>query len=199
MRRSIAASARATTRTSWRATGRMWREQLGVDEERIADSVAMAQPRCYRGRGAVGCAQAAGGRRAWFRPRRAWRSAFSPPIARRFCSPMPQAKVIGAAHAGWKGALAGMTDATIAAMERLGAKRERIVAVIGPTIGQASYEVGPELHRFHCNHPTMPRFFSDVAGNQQHYRFDLPGYLAGEARGGRRRRCGRCRHRYLSR
>src|SRR6195256_4248723 len=56
-----------------------------------------------------------------------------------------QAGVIGAAHAGWRGALAGVTDATIAAMERLGAERKRIVAALGPMIRQASYEVGADL------------------------------------------------------
>src|SRR5262249_27619250 len=66
------------------------------------------------------------------------------------CAPVlfadAEAKVIGAAHAGWKGAIAGVTDTTIAAMEKMGARRERIVAVIGPTIGRVSYEVGPELY-----------------------------------------------------
>ncbi|HUI95311.1 MAG TPA: polyphenol oxidase family protein, partial [Xanthobacteraceae bacterium] len=65
------------------------------------------------------------------------------------CGPVlladPTARVIGAAHAGWRGALAGVTDAAIAAMERLGAVRGRIVAAIGPLIRQPSYEVGAEL------------------------------------------------------
>jgi len=65
------------------------------------------------------------------------------------CAPVlladPGAGVIGAAHAGWKGALGGVVDTTIAAMERLGAKRERMRAVIGPCIGRDSYEVGPEF------------------------------------------------------
>ena len=57
----------------------------------------------------------------------------------------PEAQVIGAAHAGWKGALAGVIDAAVEAMEQLGAKRARIAAAIGPCIGQANYEVGPEF------------------------------------------------------
>jgi polyphenol oxidase len=56
-----------------------------------------------------------------------------------------RARIIGAAHAGWKGALAGVVEATVAAMERLGAKRSDIAAALGPCIAQASYEVGPEL------------------------------------------------------
>ena len=64
-----------------------------------------------------------------------------------FSSPIAEAGVIGAAHAGWKGALAGVTDSTIDAMEKLGARRERITAVIGPTISQKSYEVGPDFRR----------------------------------------------------
>lgn len=98
------------------------------------------------------------------------------------CAPVlfadAEAKVIGAAHAGWKGALAGVTDKTIAAMERLGAKRERIVAVIGPTIAQASYEVGPELRNaFIAQSSSNAAFFSISPENKQHFRFDLPGYL----------------------
>jgi hypothetical protein len=56
-----------------------------------------------------------------------------------------QARVIGAAHAGWKGALTGVVEATVTAMERLGAKRSDVVATLGPCIGQRSYEVGPEF------------------------------------------------------
>lgn len=63
------------------------------------------------------------------------------------CAPVlladPEARVLGAAHAGWKGAVAGVLQQTVAAMEAIGAKRERIVAAIGPAIAQASYEVDP--------------------------------------------------------
>ena len=57
----------------------------------------------------------------------------------------PQARVVGAAHAGWRGALSGVVEATIAAMEKLGARRERVRAAVGPCIGRDSYEVGPEF------------------------------------------------------
>jgi YfiH family protein len=98
------------------------------------------------------------------------------------CAPVlfadAEACVIGAAHAGWKGAIAGITDATLVAMEKLGAKRERIVAVIGPTIGPASYEVGPELYAaFIKQSPDNAKHFSTSPGQPHRYRFDLPGYL----------------------
>ena len=95
------------------------------------------------------------------------------------CTPVlladAQARVIGAAHAGWKGAAGGVLEATIVAMEKLGAKAARLVAAIGPTISQANYEVGQDLRdRFSGDDA---RFFvaSDRAG---HFRFDLPGYVA---------------------
>jgi YfiH family protein len=88
------------------------------------------------------------------------------------------AGVIGAAHAGWRGALAGVTDGAIAAMERLGAARARIVAAIGPMIRQRNYEVGPELvASFMADDRENARFFapSPRAG---HSLFDLAGYVA---------------------
>lgn len=87
------------------------------------------------------------------------------------------AQIIGAAHAGWKGALTGVTDSTITAMEKLGAKRENIVAVIGPTISRSVYETGPEFsQRFIEADQNNEQFFkpSERAG---HSLFDLPGYL----------------------
>lgn len=87
------------------------------------------------------------------------------------------AGVVGAAHAGWKGALAGVTDTTLAAMEALGADRARIVAAVGPCIAQASYEVDDAFARRFCEHdPANERFF--VEARPGHPRFDLPGYVA---------------------
>jgi YfiH family protein len=84
------------------------------------------------------------------------------------------AGVVGAAHAGWRGALAGVTDATIAAMIRLGASRERIAAAVGPCIAQASYEVDEAFrNRFLEADPDNGRFF---AGKGKPH-FDLPGYV----------------------
>lgn len=102
-------------------------------------------------------------------------------IATADCGPVlfadPAAGVVGAAHAGWKGALGGVIEATVAAMERLGASRAGIVAVLGPTIGRAAYEVGPEF---------VARFVGADPGNGRHFRpnewnghsfFDLPAYI----------------------
>ena len=95
------------------------------------------------------------------------------------CAPVlfadEEARIIGAAHAGWKGALGGVTDAAIAAMEALGARRERIAAAIGPCISQASYEVGPEFHERFA--PADARFFA-AGGRGGHFRFDLEAYVA---------------------
>lgn len=85
------------------------------------------------------------------------------------------AGVIGAAHAGWRGALSGVLEATVGAMERLGANRGRVMAVIGPTISQRAYEVGPEfLDTFLDEDPENARFFAN--GTEGRYQFDLPAY-----------------------
>ena len=85
------------------------------------------------------------------------------------------AGVIGAAHAGWRGALDGVLDSTIEAMEGLGAKRDQITAVIGPCISQRAYEVGPEFFEdFTAQDPTFDRFF--VQGKGDRMLFDLPGF-----------------------
>ncbi|EBA05419.1 hypothetical protein RB2150_15056 [Rhodobacteraceae bacterium HTCC2150] len=83
--------------------------------------------------------------------------------------------VIGAAHAGWKGALNGVMDATVEKMIGLGAQRENIVGVIGPSISQKSYEVGAEfLDDFMYEDDQNTRFFAN--GQKGKYQFDLPGY-----------------------
>jgi YfiH family protein len=88
------------------------------------------------------------------------------------------AGVIGAAHAGWKGALGGVVDTTIAAMERLGARRERIRAAIGPCIGRDSYEVGPEFPAPFVAQDAGNAAFFRPAARAGHFLFDLAGYLA---------------------
>lgn len=98
------------------------------------------------------------------------------------CAPVlfadARARVIGAAHAGWKGAFDGVLETTLALMERLGARRERVVAAIGPCIGAANYEVGPEFRaRFVSADPDNARFF-EPAARAGHAMFDLPGYAA---------------------
>ena len=95
------------------------------------------------------------------------------------CQPVlfhdPVAQVIGAAHAGWRGAVDGVLEATLDAMESLGAQRSQITAVIGPTISQSAYEVGPEfLDRFRAEDDEATRFFANGKGDRM--LFDLPGY-----------------------
>ena len=102
------------------------------------------------------------------------------------CGPLlfadAEAGVIGAAHAGWRGALTGVIDATVAAMEKLGAKRSHIAAALGPTIRQANYEVGPEfVERFIAADPGNARFFSP-SPRADHAMFDLTGYIAERVR-----------------
>ncbi len=96
------------------------------------------------------------------------------------CAPVlfrdAEAGVIGAAHAGWKGALDGVLEATLAAMERLGARKSAIQAAVGPTISQRAYEVGPEFFdRFRDEDPDYTRFFAPGEGDRM--RFDLPGFV----------------------
>lgn len=87
------------------------------------------------------------------------------------------AGVVGAAHAGWKGALAGVTDRTLDAMEALGARRERVAAAIGPCIAQGSYEVDEAFRaRFAETDAGNERFF--LVGTPGHHLFDLEGYVA---------------------
>jgi len=93
-----------------------------------------------------------------------------------------KARVIGAAHAGWRGAVDGVLEATLDAMEALGARRRDISAVIGPTISQPAYEVGPEfLERFCAEAPENKRFFANGIGDR--LLFDLPGYGVHRLRG----------------
>ncbi len=87
------------------------------------------------------------------------------------------ARVVAAAHAGWKGAFTGILESTIATMERLGAKRERIVGVLGPTISAKAYEVGPEFSaRFVDADAANARFFTP-SSREGHSMFDLPAYI----------------------
>lgn len=87
------------------------------------------------------------------------------------------AGVVGAAHAGWKGALHGVIDSTVNAMEALGARRSAIVAAVGPCIAQSSYEVDEAFaDRFRAGDAGNSRFFA--AGREGHWQFDLEGYAA---------------------
>jgi YfiH family protein len=102
------------------------------------------------------------------------------------CAPVlfadTEARVIGAAHAGWKGAIGGVVEATVAAMEALGGRRARIAAAVGPCISQVNYEVGPEfVARFTAEDSANTRYF--VPSNRDaHHRFDLESYVADRLR-----------------
>ena len=98
------------------------------------------------------------------------------------CAPVlladAEAGVIGAAHAGWKGALGGVVESALAAMDKLGAERSRIAAAIGPCISQADYEVDARFHdEFTKPDPGAERFFIPSA-RAGHYRFDLEAFVA---------------------
>lgn len=94
----------------------------------------------------------------------------------------PEAGVVAAAHAGWKGALDGVLEATLEQMERLGASRPAIRAVLGPTIAQQSYEVGGEfVERFTTADAASARFFAP-ASRAGHALFDLPGFIGARLR-----------------
>lgn len=93
-----------------------------------------------------------------------------------------EAGVVGAAHAGWKGAVGGVCEVTVAAMEALGARRERMVAAIGPCIARPSYEVDDGFRaRFLAEDRAHARFFA--AGMPGHWQFDLEGYVAARLEG----------------
>jgi YfiH family protein len=101
------------------------------------------------------------------------------------CAPVlfhdAEAQVVGAAHAGWRGAVDGVLEATLAAMQRLGARRGSVRAVVGPTISQRAYEVGPELiDTLRAEEDGAERFFAPGEGDR--LRFDLPGYVLARLR-----------------
>lgn len=102
-------------------------------------------------------------------------------VASADCGPVlfadAEARVVGAAHSGWKGAFGGVLESTVEAMERLGADRGRIRAVVGPMISAAAYEVGPEfVARFRDAGEDVGRWFA-ASDRPDHARFDLPAYI----------------------
>jgi YfiH family protein len=96
------------------------------------------------------------------------------------CGPVlfadPHARVVAAAHAGWPGARAGVLENTIEQMIALGSRRDRITAVLGPSISQANYEVGPEFHERFVGDTDRNRSYFAASGKPDHYMFDLAGY-----------------------
>lgn len=102
------------------------------------------------------------------------------------CAPVlfadPASGVVGAAHAGWRGAVGGVLEATLAAMARIGADRSRVIAAVGPCIQQASYEVASDLRDAVLDqNPASTRFFS-AGARADRWQFDLPGYCAARLR-----------------
>lgn len=102
------------------------------------------------------------------------------------CAPVlfadPEARVIAAAHAGWRGAVSGVVEATIEAMVRLGARREDIRAAVGPTIGAQVYEVGPDFERQVLALDPEARARFHLPPGRERVHFDLPGYVADRLR-----------------
>jgi YfiH family protein len=103
------------------------------------------------------------------------------------CAPVlfadASAGVVGATHAGWRGAVAGVLEATVAAMVSLGAASERISAGVGPCIAQASYEVGPDLRDCVLAHAVADSAFFSPGQREDRWQFDLPGYCEARLRG----------------
>ena len=114
------------------------------------------------------------------------RSGFALGIITADCAPVlfadAEAGIIGAAHAGWRGAVSGVMEATIAAMQALGAEPGRIAAAVGPCIGQASYEVGPDLRDAVLAHDVADAAFFAPGKRGDRWQFDLPGYCAARLR-----------------
>jgi YfiH family protein len=102
------------------------------------------------------------------------------------CAPVlfadESAGVVGATHAGWRGAVAGVLEATVSAMIALGSLPERITAAVGPCIGQASYEVGPDLRESVLARATADSVFFIAGQHADRWQFDLPGYCAARLR-----------------
>jgi len=109
------------------------------------------------------------------------------------CAPLlfadAEAKVVAAAHAGWRGAIGGVIEATLVAMESIGARRENIRAAVGPTIGQDAYEVGAEFRAaFEDEDPANAAYFKHGA-DAAHFQFDLPAYCLDRLRRAGLRAC----------
>lgn len=119
------------------------------------------------------------------------------------CAPVlfadAEAGIVAAAHAGWKGALGGVLESAVATMEKIGARRERIVAALGPCIGPEAYEVGPEFEaNFIAQSPENKRFFRRPSALARPY-FDLPAFVLARLDAlqlGKVESCARCTYSY---
>lgn len=166
------------------------REAVALNRGRVADALGVAPALLLSLHQVHGTDVAVAGPEGWTeRPRADAAVTATPGVALGIltadCAPVlfhdPDAGVIGAAHAGWRGAVDGVVEATLSAMERLGARTDRVRAAVGPTISQRAYEVGAEfLDRFRAEGDGSERYFSQ--GNGDRFRFDLPGFVLGRLR-----------------
>jgi len=166
------------------------REAVALNRARVAETLGVTPPRLLSLHQIHGTDVAVAGPEGWSeRPRADAAVTADPSVALGVltadCAPIllhdPEARVIGAAHAGWRGALAGVVETTLDAMENLGARRASVNAVVGPTISQRAYEVGPEfLDAFRAEEQGFERHFAPGQGDRLH--FDLPGFVLARLR-----------------
>jgi YfiH family protein len=166
------------------------REAVALNRARVADALGVAPARLLSLHQVHGTEVVVAASDGWSERPRADAAVTADPgvaisVLTADCAPIllhdPEAGVIGAAHAGWRGAVDGVVEATLAAMERLGARRGAVQAAVGPTISQRAYEVGPEFFdRFRDEADGFERYFA--AGEGDRLRFDLPGFVLGRLR-----------------
>jgi len=166
------------------------REAVAMNRARVATALAVAPERLLSLHQVHSAEVAVAGPEGWVdRPRADAAVTAEPGLALAVlsadCAPVlladPVAGVVGAAHAGWRGALDGVLEAAVAAMIGLGAERGRIRAAVGPTISQRAYEVGPDfLDRFRDEGEGHERFFASGPGDR--LLFDLPGFVLAQLR-----------------
>ena len=166
------------------------REAVALNRSRVAAALEVPPAHLLSLHQVHGIAVATAGAQGWSdRPRADAAVTDTPGIALGIltadCAPVlfhdPVARVIGAAHAGWRGAVDGVLEATLAGMERLGARRGRVRAAVGPCISQSAYEVGAEFFdRFRAEAEGWERYFVPGKGDRLH--FDLPGFVLGRLR-----------------
>jgi polyphenol oxidase len=163
---------------------------VSVNRGRVASALGVAPDRLLSLHQTHSADVAVAGSEAWSERPRADAAVTAVPgvalsVLTADCAPVllldAEARVAGAIHAGWRGALHGVIEATVDAMARLGARPERVRAAVGPTISQRVYEVGPEfLEQFLDEDPAFGRFF--VNGTDDRYLFDLPGFVLARLR-----------------
>jgi polyphenol oxidase len=165
-------------------------EAVRLNRSRVADALAVPRDRLLSMRQVHSAQVAVAAAGGWSDPPEADGAVTDQPgvalsVLTADCAPVlfhdPQAGVIGAAHAGWRGAIDGILEATLEAMEGLGAQVARVHVAVGPTLSQRHYEVGPEfMEHFADENPEFRQYFVNGPGDR--YRFDLPGFVLGRLR-----------------